>query len=373
MLSSKTDGKQYPFYIKATVILFGLILLIYALKVLEDILVPFAIAGLFAILLNPLNNLMERRLPRVIAIIFTVALAILFLGGLFYFLSAQMAMFKEALPLLKQKFLLMVVDVEIWLNHQIGYEVKKPTELLSTAMPAPAQMSQTVGTIIGAVGIMIIIPVYIFLILLYKPLILDFLFMVFKEENSLRVAEILAETKSAIQSYIMGLLIETAIVAGMNSIALLLLNVPYAILLGVLGGILNMIPYIGGIVAIALPVLMATVTKEGYSTQLAIIAAYSVIQLIDNNILVPRIISSKVQINALFSIIIVLAGGALWGISGMFLSIPFVAVIKIIFDRVDDLKPWGHLLGDKIPEQHSGVAWQKKWVRIFKKKSKHSA
>ncbi|MNL62229.1 hypothetical protein D3C87_1862320 [compost metagenome] len=85
-----------------------------------------------------------------------------------------------------------------------------------------------------------------------------------------------------------------------------------------------------------------------------IIAAYSVIQFLDNNIFVPRIVSSKVQINALISIIIVLLGAALWGIPGMFLSIPFIAVLKIIFDRITGLKPWGKLLGDTVPTEHMG-------------------
>jgi AI-2 transport protein TqsA len=101
-----------------------------------------------------------------------------------------------------------------------------------------------------------------------------------------------------------------------------------------------------------------------------VIGAYLIIQFIDNNILVPRIVSSKVQINALISIVVVLMGGGLWGISGMFLSIPFIAVLKIIFDRIDGLKPWGHLLGDKVPETHSGVEWQKKWNRIFRRLEK---
>jgi predicted PurR-regulated permease PerM len=121
-----------------------------------------------------------------------------------------------------------------------------------------------------------------------------------------------------------------------------------------------MLPYIGGIIAIALPVLMATVTKDGYSTQVGIIIAYSIIQFIDNNVLVPRIVSSKVQINALFSIIVVLLGGAMWGVSGMFLSIPAVAIVKIICDRIDDLKPWGKLLGDEIPTRHKGEIWPRR-------------
>ena len=81
------------------------------------------------------------------------------------------------------------------------------------------------------------------------------------------------------------------------------------------------------------------------------------IQFIDNNILVPRIVSSKVKINALVSLVIVLLGGAVWGLSGMFLSIPFVAVLKIIFDRVDELKPWGKILGDEVPVYHKGQLW----------------
>ncbi len=236
-----------------------------------------------------------------------------------------------------------------------------------------AYVGQTVSTILGITSVVILIPIYVYFLLFYKPLILDFLFHVFSEKDSLRVAEILSETKSSIQNFIVGLMIEMIIVSAMNSAALLVLGVRSAILIGVIGGILNIIPYLGGIVAIALPVLMATVTKEGYSTQVWILISYSVIQFIDNNILMTQIVSSKVKINALFSIIVVLMGGALWGFSGMFLSIPFVAILKIIFDRVEPLKPWGQLLGVHIPEEHAGVKFQAQWQRIFRRRLKHAA
>ena len=141
-----------------------------------------------------------------------------------------------------------------------------------------------------------------------------------------------------------------------------MLGVKYAVLLGFLGAIINVLPFIGGIVAILLPVLIATVTKDGFQTQLGIIVAYVIIQFIDNHFLIPYIVSSKVKINALISIIIVLLGGALWGISGMFLSIPFIGILKIIFDRVPELKPWGRLLGDEILTRQKG---QK--IKILKK------
>ena len=218
---------------------------------------------------------------------------------------------------------------------------------------------KTLGTVLGLFAVVFILPVYLFLFLFYKTLILNFFYEVFSEENSKQVGEVLKETKTAIQSYIVGLLIEMIIVAAMNSAALLLLGVKYGILIGCIGAILNLIPYLGGIIAIGLPVLMATVTKDGYTTQLLVIGAYAVIQFIDNNILVPRIVSSKVQINALISIVIVLLGNALWGISGMFLSIPFIAVLKIIFDHIPTLKPWGKLLGDTAPTKHRGQLWSK--------------
>jgi predicted PurR-regulated permease PerM len=165
-----------------------------------------------------------------------------------------------------------------------------------------------------------------------------------------------------------GLMMETAIVCTLNSIALLVIGVPNAIVIGVIGGLLNVLPYIGGVLAILLPVLMSLITTNSFSPILAIVVSYTVIQFIDNNFLVPRIVSSKVQINALMSIVAVLLGNLLWGIPGMFLSIPFIAVLKIIFDRVDDLKPWGRLLGDEVPQEHIGVEWQKRWNRILRRK-----
>jgi len=130
----------------------------------------------------------------------------------------------------------------------------------------------------------------------------------------------------------------------------LLLGIEYAVLLAVIGALLNMIPYIGAIIAAVLPMIMAIVTKPNPWSAFLVLEVYIFIQFIDNNILVPRIVASKVKINALVSIIAVLAYGALWGIPGMFLSIPLTAIFKLIFDRIDSLKSWGYLLGDTLPE-----------------------
>ncbi|WP_158824979.1 AI-2E family transporter [Mucilaginibacter lacusdianchii] len=357
--------KNYPFYIQATVTLFGLILFVYVLDSLSDILIPLAFAAFIAVLLNRLvNKLRKWGVPQVLSIVLAMLLAVIFVAGLFYFLSSQIASFSSTLPTLKAKFAHVVNDLKNYIFMHFGIDTQRQATFINDAMNnSKGLVGKTINTVLGTLSVVFLIPVYVFLMLLYKTLIINFLFEVFSEENSVRVAEILQETKAAIQSYIIGLLTETLIVAIMNSIALLLLDVKYAILFGVIGALLNMLPYIGGLIAIALPVLMATVTKDGYSTQLGVIAAYMFIQFIDNNFLVPKIVSSKVQINALISIIIVLLGGALWGISGMFLSIPFIAVLKIVFDRIEDLKPWGKLLGDNVPTRNIGQVWLRRRQR----------
>jgi predicted PurR-regulated permease PerM len=154
--------------------------------------------------------------------------------------------------------------------------------------------------------------------------------------------------------------LEALIVATLNTIALLLIGVPYAVLLGVLGALLNILPFIGGILAVLLPILIATITIDGFQAQFWVIISYMFIQFIDNHFLVPYIVASKVRINALVSIVIVLLGGALWGISGMFLSIPFIGVMKIIFDRLPEMKPWGMLLGMEIPTKRSKFLYSKR-------------
>ncbi|WP_316803937.1 AI-2E family transporter [Pedobacter nototheniae] len=345
----------FPFYIKAPVILLGLVITVFILNVLQDVLVPLAFAALIAILLNPLANRFQRKLPKIVSILLTMLIGLIVVVALMYFLSWQVAHFFDDLDAIKQKFSLLLHELQVWLQNTFGLSTKKQVQILNDAAnSSKAMIGQTLSGVLGVLSVVFLIPVYTFLIMLYKTLILNFLYEVFSEENQKKVGEILGETKSAIQSYIVGLLIETSIVAVLNSAALLILGVQNAILIGVIGAILNLLPYIGGIIAIALPILMATLTKDGFTTQLLIVGAYALIQFIDNNILVPRIVSSKVQINALISIVIVLLGAALWGVSGMFLSIPFIAVLKIVFDRIDGLKPWGKLLGDTIPTEHMG-------------------
>jgi predicted PurR-regulated permease PerM len=353
--------KKYPFYFRATIILFGIVLFVYLLFMLRGILVPLAFAVMISILLNPLVTKLERKkVPKVVAIIISLLIAIAFLAGIMIFISSQIVMFSENKTVLQERFSDLFGHFQLWLQRHYSLPLAKQKEWISEAgNNLRPVLATTLGTALDTLSVIVLLPVYVFLILYYKTLILNFLYEVFAERNSKEVGFVLHQTKGAIQSYMVGLLLEAIIVAALNSIALIILGVDYALLLGVIGAILNVLPYIGGIIAIALPIIIASITKDGYSTQIGIIIAYMLIQFVDNNIIFPRIVSSKVKINALVTLVIVLLGGSLWGLAGMFLSIPIIATLKIIFDRIEELKPWGKILGTEVPIFHKGHIWKR--------------
>ena len=212
-----------------------------------------------------------------------------------------------------------------------------------------AAIGQTIVVVGNGLVILLLIPFYVFMILFYQPIITEFIIRISGSNYETHVSVIVSQIKTVIQSYLIGLLIEAGMMAVLNTTALLILGIQYAVILGILAAVLNVIPYIGGIIAVALPVMVALVTKPTPWYAVYIIIAYYIIQLIDNNYIVPYIVASKVKINALFSVIIVLIGNALWGVPGMFLAMPLLAIVKLICDHIDPLKPYGFLLGDTMP------------------------
>ena len=236
-----------------------------------------------------------------------------------------------------------------WLQSNFGFSDQKLQGWVSEAgNRASMLLGGTLAAVSGLLVVATLIPVYIFLLFLYQRRLVDFLTQVFSgHRQDSGVAEVLRESKATIQSYMVGLLIEASIVATLNTTGLLIIGVPYALLLGVIGALLNFIPYIGGLIAIALPMLMAFVTMPSYGYALAVVAVYITIQFVDNHFLIPRIVASKVKVNALVAIVGVLVGNAIGGVAGMFLALPVIAILKIVFDRIQPLKPWGMVLGDE--------------------------
>ena len=346
---------KLPFFVKAILILIGLYVLFTILYITRDIVVPLIFATLLAILLHPVVNFFIRlRLKRLFAIIITLLLTVIIIIAFGSFLVSQVGRLTESWPLLEEKFAGMLNQTIAWAS---GYFDIKPQVINDWIAKTKGELinniSHSIGQTLVIVGsgivIVFLVPVYIFLILFYHPLLIEFIDKLSNDTNQSKVWTVVVKTKTLIQNYLVGLVIEAFIIAVLEIATLLILGIEYAILLGILGALLNVIPYIGGLTAVALPMIVALATKPSPWFAIYILVIYYIIQLIDNNYIVPKIVASKVKINALFSIIVVLAGNALWGIPGMFLSIPLLAIVKLIFDNIEPLKPWGYLLGDTMP------------------------
>ncbi len=347
-----------PLYAKVSQILLGIIILFFILYIGQSIIVPLVFAFIIAILLNPIVNfLYNKKINRFIAILISILLAISCLAALLYFISSQIIMFGEMLPQLEEKINIFINQSIQWTSQIFnvsqeeikGWLAQMQNEALTAGKSLIAPTILSVGNMIA---VFVLLPVYIFLILWYKQLFLEFFSKLFPAEKHNTVAEIIVESKLLIQNYLIGLLTETGIVAAMNTLGLFILGVDYAVLLGVISALLNIIPYIGGIVAMALTIIIVLATKAPIYA-LWVLILFSFVQFIDNNIIVPKIVSSKIKINEFISIIAVLVGSAFWGISGMFLSLPLLAILKVIFDRIDSLKPFGFLIGNTMSSNGS--------------------
>jgi predicted PurR-regulated permease PerM len=345
---------RLPFYAKIALIFISLFGLIYALQIAQDILIPIAMATIFAVLLNPIVNYLEsKKINKFFAISLTVFLGLLVVSGLLFFLISQASSFSDALPILKKKFNESSADIITWIAEKTNLKEAKIQSWMLDAQKNQIKQFK-IGEKISSVGNVLIttvlLPVYMVMILYYKSLLLEFFRRLFRDRDFIAVEEVLLNTKKIIQSYVVGLFIEFIIIAILNSLGLLMMGIRYAFLLGVIGALLNLIPYLGAMIAATIYMLIAFITMPPIFVVYVLIM-YGVIQVIDNNFLIPRIVASRVQINALASIISVIIGGAIWGIPGMFLSIPLIAIVKVVCDHVDSLNAWGFLLGDKFTDK----------------------
>ncbi|HVU97580.1 MAG TPA: AI-2E family transporter [Puia sp.] len=349
--------RQNPFYTKLAMVLISLIALFYIAVLGKTILVPLTFGLLFSVMLLPLANFFERRLhfPRSLAALMSVLILVLSLAGLLYLVGQQITTLADDWPQFREQVSTSVADLQRWISAKLHIRIKQQMTYVNNAT---SKLLETGSSVIGDVVVsfssvlltLVFILIDTFFLLYYRRLIIRFLVAVFKEENSVIVYDVLAQIQSRIRQYILGLLLEMAIVSVATCLALWILGVKYAILLGLITGLFNVIPYIGIFTATLLSVLV-TFATAGATKLLLVIGTILGIHLIDSNVLLPVVVGSKVRINAFITVLGVIVGESVWGIPGTFLAIPIIAIAKIVFDRIEPLKPWGYLFGDEVDEK----------------------
>jgi predicted PurR-regulated permease PerM len=364
-----------PFYKRLTFNLLSIGLIIVLIYVAQGILIPILFAILLSSILLPLNKFLERKgLHRVPSILLSLFLSLLVIGFIFYFLIHQIANFLDDLPTINDRLSKLFGMLQKWVSENLSIGVRKQNQYLTESglkmkSAATEMLGATFVTVTQALSYLVLLPIYSFLTLYYRDLIKRFLIDAFTNSSEHEVREVLNESQAVSQSYISGLMIEMTIVFSLNALGFLVIGIKYAVFLALVAALLNLIPYIGMIVANIFCMLITLISCEvmKISDVLWVFVVLAVVQFIDNNFLMPMIVGSKVRINALVTIVGVLVGGTLCGVPGMFLAIPGLAVMKVVFDRADGLKPYGMLLGDD-----GAMARKKgKLVRAEKKVTPH--
>ena len=358
------DTVQFPFYAKLAFVLLSLISIFTILYLGQDIIVPILMSLLFAILLRPIAHFLKAKwhFPHVLAVSCTVVLFVLMVIGILFFISWQISDIANDWDAIQTNLSIHFETIQKFLSSNFNLNNVEQRVLIDSASKNVIESGKNIiGTSLVSFSDVILnltlIPIYIFLFLLYRTLIITFLSKLFQPVYHEKLRDILYQIKVSVQSYIVGLLIEMVIVSTLTTVGFMIIGVKYAIVLGIITGILNLIPYIGILFAGILSIIATLTASPDITLIIGVLIIVIVVQLIDNNLIIPMIVGSKVQINAFVSIVGIIVGGVIAGFSGMFLAIPIIAILKVIFDRIESLEPWGYLMSDDLPKNYS---WKNK-------------
>lgn len=342
---------KLPFYARLALTLFAIALIYWILGEARDILIPLVFATLIAVVLFPLCRFFEHtlRFPRAMAALLCVIIFTTLIICLGYVFIVQVVNFSDDLPELQTRSQKIIDEAQFWLSNklhinrydQMDYLKKSANNIITSAADSLSNVFRSVAVFVLWT---VFIFIYTFFILFHRDLLIKFASHLFSEHNRDKVGEVIQETKGIIYNYIGGLLIEMLLVGIVNCSMFEILGMKYAMLLGIMAAILNIIPYLGIYTSI---IITATVTFAYGTPVMAFQASIGlfIVHLLDSNILMPRIVGGRVKMNSFVTILAVVLGNMVWGIPGMFLFIPVAGIMKVICERTRGLEAWAILMG----------------------------
>jgi predicted PurR-regulated permease PerM len=339
-----------PYYAKLAFTLVSLLCIGYIAVIAKDLLAPLVFSFLFAMLLLPVARFFERvlRLPRGAACMLAVVLFTAFVVMVGYVMSWQISNLADDWPKIQVQLDHVGYQIHRWLVNQFHIAVNQQIINAKKAVSDDgfSYLGSTFLSVTSMVLYVVFMFIYTFFILFYRKILISFLLKAFGDGSEVFVFDVSEQIQYIMRKYISGLFLEMLTVCAIVFGLLTLFGVKYALLLALITCIFNLIPYVGIFSAMAISTLL-TLGTAGNTKAIEVAISIIGVHLIDSNVIMPRIVGSKVALNALIVVLGVVIGEMLWGISGMFLSVPVLAIVKIVFDRIDDLKPWGLLLGDQ--------------------------
>jgi len=338
--------------------------LISIMIIADAILIPISLALLLSLVLYPLSKKFESwGFNKIIAAFLCLITLILVFGGGLYFFINQLINLPQELSEFQEKLMSLLKDVILFINNTL--DLKKDlqkTDIINefnvwskkAALPfAQNTFYNTASFIVG----MITTLIYIFLFLIYRTGLTNALVKFAEESNQGRVLNMLKNVQKVGQKYLSGMVILILILGFLNSMGLWFIGIDSPFLFGYMAAVMSLIPYVGTLLGAIIPVLYAFMTNDSILVPFYVVCWFYFVELVESNILSPKIVGSSLNVNAFASILSLIVGGYVWGIAGMILFLPLTSMLKVFCEEFEALKPVALMLGTSL---YDGVEKKKK-------------
>ena len=344
---------KLPGYLKVLCVLLLLVLIVYIMIAGRSLLIPLTLGGYIAMLLIPVCAWMEsKKLPRPLAAVFSLLGFSTIIIGLIVLVILQVSSFTRDLNNVSDRINGYLSDIdsvatyyfEANLGIKDGIDKDQIYGLItSNSETVSIFLLSTIGSLYGVV----LLPVFVFFMLIYRRHLSNFIAKFFAKQQESIVSSKISDLRKVVQYYIWGLGKVMVILAVLNTVSLYVIGVEHSLFFGLIAALLNIIPYLGPFLGAILPFIFAFLTMDSLMYPFLVLASFTLIQLIESNFLTPKIVGGTVNLNALVTFLGLLIGAAIWGVIGMILVIPTLAILKRIFDLDESTKPYSYLLGEE--------------------------
>ncbi|RAI87945.1 AI-2E family transporter [Algoriphagus yeomjeoni] len=347
------SSNKLPTYLRALSVMIFIIVLVFLLIVGKSLLVPLFMGGFFAILFTPIAIWLEsKKVPKILACIISLLMMTALVGGLLTFVISNVAEFTQDFDDVSGRLTEYAHAVDEWAMDNFSYDTalaeKANTDYLKNLL---TEHSSSIGDFalktVGSLTGLVLIPVFMFFFLLYRNHLTNVIIHIYKDKDPELVKLRIVNLRKVILNYIVGVIKVMGILAILNITAFSLLGIKHAVFFGTLGAILNIIPYVGPFFGAMLPMIYSFLTKDSLFYPAGVLVCYQVIQMIEGNFLTPKIVGGNVNLNAFITFLGLIVGGSIWGVAGMILIIPSMAILREIFDLSDGTRPFALLLGEE--------------------------
>jgi predicted PurR-regulated permease PerM len=342
-MSSFSIGKTGS-YILST---FFLLVILYFGKALF---IPLAYGLFIAIVLYPFCKWLEQhRFSRTVAVTISVLLVIVLFSILIAILALQVKAFNNDLPELQAKAKPFIEEFKNRLASIPGIPFNEKTSIQEDFTSGIVNnigglLSASISKIGSGLFTLFIIPVFAALFLYNRESFVLFLNKLAGEKYNTRLYSVLHHTVTTYFHFIKGMIFVYIIVGILNSAGLLALGIRHAVLFGFLTAIMTIIPYLGIFISALLPVTVAWITKDSIWYPIGVIVVFIFVQYLEANVIFPKVVATQLNLSTWATLVAIIAGGIVWGVSGMILFIPAAGILKLISSHIPEWEPLNILL-----------------------------